>query len=78
MYMYMYYSQCLRTFVTNKFHLLIFLFGISRSGDLDVDMAARLNTSLASIDPKVESLLMEQEVKRLNESYGGMCCHLVE
>jgi len=43
---------------------------ISRSANAGDD-DFRLQTSLASIDPKVDNLLLEQEVKRLNESLGS-------
>jgi len=48
----------------------VWLFYSSRSATAD-DGDYRLQTSLSSIDPRVDSLLLEQEVRRLNESLGG-------
>lgn len=64
-----------------RIHLLYFLlqlllYSLSDAADSvysrSEDLGDRLNTSLSAIDPKVDSMLLEQEVKRLNESYGGI------
>lgn len=44
---------------------------LSRSANAQDDGDYRIHTSLSSIDPRVDNLLLEQEVKRLNESFGG-------
>jgi len=35
------------------------------------DVRNIFNASMTSLDPKVDNMLLEQEVKRLNESLGG-------
>lgn len=55
-------------FITSVFH--------SRSANAGQDDGDyRIHSSLSTIDPRVDNLLLEQEVKRLNESLGSKCSY---